>query len=774
MPTSRLTLSSEVKYLKGVGPARAELLASRAIRTVEDLLYYTPFRYEDRTRLTRIRDLVPGQTTTVLGKVLTCGLTRTRRGKYVYDLAAAEASGRMGAVGAGLGAAGPSGSSQGAKERAASAVPGSGVAPAFALSDPQPGTKPAYAGGMIRCKWFNAVYLEKNKVFRPGQLVFFYGRVDYDPYGRGNFEIIQPEFEIVVPESESESGSEAEPEPQAATEASLQIGRIVPVYESVGTLGSRVLRKLVWGALASLDGQVPECLPESVRRKNNLMDRSSALSQTHFPDRNQPLEDLARFRTPAQVRLIFEELFNVGAGLALKRRKAKSVEAAQFRVTENVRQAIKKILPFHPTTAQKRVLKEIVEDMCSAQPMNRLLQGDVGSGKTIVAIQAAIVAIESGWQVALMAPTEILAMQHYLYMKQLLRPLPYQVDVLISARKAGEKEELKKRIAQGAVHLVVGTHALIEPDVEFPQLGLVVVDEQHRFGVLQRYKLIRKGPAPHVLVMTATPIPRTLALTLYGDLDVSVVDQLPPNRTPIETRLLTEPDRARTFELIRAKVKTGEQAYVVYPLIEESAKLDLRPAVRMYEHLSRNVFPEFRLGLLHGRLPSEEKERVMRAFKEGEIQILVSTTVVEVGVDVPNATVMLIEHAERFGLAPLHQLRGRIGRGRRKSTCLLLAGEPRTEIADQRLRTMTESTDGFRIAEIDLKLRGPGEFLGTRQAGIPTFRIANLLRDEKILEWAKREAAEFVEHPASSEELEAFVQLLRKTWPQRYGLARVG
>jgi ATP-dependent DNA helicase RecG len=314
---------------------------------------------------------------------------------------------------------------------------------------------------------------------------------------------------------------------------------------------------------------------------------------------------------------------------------------------------------------------------------------------------------------------------------------------------------------------------LIEEDVEFGRLGLVVVDEQHRFGVMQRYKLIRKGIAPDVLVMTATPIPRTLALTLYGDLDFSVLDELPPNRTPIETRLLSEEDLLRAFEFIREKVRGRGQAYVVYPVIEESERLDLKPAVRMYEHLSRNVFPEFRVGLLHGRLPSEEKEGVMQRFKQGEVQILVSTTVVEVGVDVPNATVMLIEHAERFGLAQLHQLRGRIGRGGGKSYCLLLATEPRTEVSDERLRTMVETTDGFRIAEIDLRLRGPGEFFGTRQWGIPAFRIGNLLRDQEILEWAKREATDFVEHPEAREELETFASFLRKEWPRRYGLAAV-
>jgi ATP-dependent DNA helicase RecG len=381
--------------------------------------------------------------------------------------------------------------------------------------------------------------------------------------------------------------------------------------------------------------------------------------------------------------------------------------------------------------------------------------------------------MESGYQVALMAPTEILATQHFLYTKRLFKNSPYRIELLISARKTGEKADLKKQMAAGAIDLVVGTHALIEGDVSFAKLGLVIVDEQHRFGVLQRYSLMRKGPTPDVLVMTATPIPRTLALTLYGDLDFSVIDELPPDRTPIETRLLVEKDRARAFEFIRAKLKAGEQAYVIYPIIDESEKLDLRPAVRMYEHLSRNVFPEYRIGLLHGRLSGEEKDSVMERFKNRQIHLLVATTVVEVGVDVPNATVMLIEHAERFGLAPLHQLRGRIGRGGKKSTCLLLADDPRTEIADERLRTMVDTTDGFSIAEADLKIRGPGEFFGTRQTGIPAFRIANLIRDQKIMEWAKREASEFVEHPPSEKEYEAYASGLRKTW-RRYKLAKVG
>jgi ATP-dependent DNA helicase RecG len=573
-------------------------------------------------------------------------------------------------------------------------------------------------------------------------------------------QIVQPQFEI-LPENEPEGGN------------SIEVGRVVPIYEGMANLGTRAIRRLIWTALASLGDNLPDRLPLSVREKNRLVERAMALRQTHFPDPDQPLERLCNFRTPAQVRLIFEEFFNVGAGLALRRRKAKAAQGIEFEAKASARAAIRSILPFHPTAAQKRVLKEMVDDMCSPHPMNRLLQGDVGSGKTIVAIQAAILAIENGYQVALMAPTEILATQHYLYTKALLQPLPYKIDLLISARKAAEKADLKERMGKGEINLVVGTHALLEEDVAFSKLGLVVVDEQHRFGVLQRYGLIRKAINPHVLIMTATPIPRTLALTLYGDLDFSVIDELPPHRTPIETRLVEESDRARAFEFIREKVRRGGQAFVVYPVIEEGGKLDLKPAVRMFEQLSRNVFPEFRVGLLHGRLPSEEKEDVMLRFKQGEVQILVSTTVVEVGVDVPNATVMLIEHAERFGLSQLHQLRGRIGRGSQKSHCLLVTSEKRNELAEQRLQTMIETNDGFKIAEIDLRLRGPGEFFGTRQWGIPAFRIGNLIRDQEILEWAKREASSFVEQPSSRQEWEVFVSYLRAEWPRRYRLASV-
>jgi ATP-dependent DNA helicase RecG len=702
---AHLTLDAEVKYLKGVGPTRAAMLAGRSIHTVEDLLYYTPFRYEDRTRLTAVRDLVPGQVTTVLVEVLTAGLTRTRRGAYIFDLAARDAS------------------------------------------------------GMLRCKWFNAVYLDRHKVFRPGQRVFFHGKVEHDPYG-ARVQMLQPQFEILMEE------------PVAGGE-SLEVSRVVPIYESISRLTPRVLRRLIWTGLGVLDGEIPESLPESVRSRNRLADRGAALRGTHFPEKDTPLDELVQFRTPAQVRMIFEEFFNVSAGLLLRRRKAKAREGIAFHTTRAAHEAVKRILPFRPTSAQKRALAEIVNDMRAPRPMNRLLQGDVGSGKTIVALQAAIVAIDNGYQVAVMAPTEILATQHYFNMKQLLEPLPYQVDLLSSGRRGKEKAEVKRRLAAGEIHLIVGTHALIEQDVEFARLGLVVVDEQHRFGVIQRHTLIRKGLPPDVLTMTATPIPRTLALTLYGDLESSVIDELPPGRAPIETRLVHDRDRASAHELIRERVLAGEQAYVVYPVIEESEKSDVQAAAHSHQQLAANVFPEFKVGLLHGRLPSAEKERAMLAFKSGETRILVSTTVIEVGVDVPSASVMLIEHADRFGLAQLHQLRGRIGRGRAKSYCMLLAGEPRTEAADERLRALAETCDGFRIAEMDLKIRGPGEFFGTRQWGIPAFRVANLLRDQKILEWARSEAERFIAQPSSPDELAQYVAYLRRIWPRRYGLASV-
>jgi ATP-dependent DNA helicase RecG len=494
--------------------------------------------------------------------------------------------------------------------------------------------------------------------------------------------------------------------------------------------------------------------------------------------------------------LIFEEFFFYQLGVALRRREAQHAPGIAFRVREDrIRAALKSILPFKPTGAQKRVLAEIGADLEKPIPMNRLLQGDVGSGKTIVALEAAVIAIENGFQAALMAPTEILAVQHFLAARRIFAKAGYKAELLISGMKPAEKRAARERVRTGEAQLVIGTHALIEPDVQFERLGLVIVDEQHRFGVLQRQKLIEKGsPAaagrsgtryPDVLVMTATPIPRTLALTLYGDLDTSTIDEMPPGRTPVETRWTTEMHLAGVWKFVGEQVRAGRQAYVVYPVIEES-KLELKAALVEYERLAKHVFPKLRLGLLHGRLRSEEKESVMERFRRGEIDILVSTTVIEVGVDVANATVMVIEHAERFGLAQLHQLRGRIGRGAHKSHCILVApkkfAEDDSGHAKIRLETMARTSDGFEIAEIDLELRGPGEFFGTRQHGELGFHLANPLRDRELLELARREAFTLSESAdgagasaaTAKETLRELLDYLGPRWRKRYQLATVG
>ena len=699
----KVFLNDSIQYLKGVGPSRAKLLGSRGLHTLEDLLYYPPFRYEDRSQVTPVADLKPGQTATVLLRVETAGLSRMRRGHSLFDLAGTDST------------------------------------------------------GLFHCRWFHSAYLDENQVFKPGQQVYFYGKVNWDLYRRGKLQMLQPHFEVV---SDPETGSR-------------KMQRIVPIYESIGNLNSRLLERLIEAALASTGERISETLPPSVLERTNLPPRTEALKATHFPPMGSDLKELAQFRTPGQQRMAFEEFFFLGVGLALRRKKGKTLPGVAFRVTENVRSAVKKMLPFHPTAAQKRVLAEIVEDMKSPVPMNRLIQGDVGSGKTIVALQAAALAMENRSQVALMVPTEILATQHYLYTKHLVEGLPYRIGLLISGQRSSEKEETIRRTREGQIDLLIGTHALIEDKVEFSRLGLVIVDEQHRFGVIQRFKLIRKGPSPDVLVMTATPIPRTLALTLYGDLDFSLIDELPPNRAPVETSLFTEKTRVHVFEFLRERVRRGEQAYVVYPVIEEHLQKELRPAAQMYEHLSRNVFPELRLALLHGRLSNREKDAAMEKFKSGEAQVLVATQVVEVGVDVPNATVMLIEHADRFGLAQLHQLRGRIGRGGKKSYCLLTVPNCVSEVAQNRLQGILDTTDGFKIADTDLRLRGPGEFFGARQWGVPAFRMANILRDQSILEWAKREAQLFVEQPGSAREWEDAIEYLREGWNRRYALSQV-
>ena len=593
-------------------------------------------------------------------------------------------------------------------------------------------------------------------------------------------------------------------------------------------LASRWQRKTIFNLLEGMRGAVPDCLPRSMLDRLTLPGRETALNEVHFPLEGTPFTQLQSSSTPAHRRLIFEELFFLELGLELKRRRMKERAGIAFAANDKVREAIREVLPFHPTAAQKRALGEIVTDMREPSPMRRLLQGDVGSGKTIVAFQAMLVAMENGYQAALMAPTEILATQHFLAARKLLEKSSRKPRIVLLTGSLDEERKRSNRglINRGEANLIIGTHALIEEKVEFDRLGLVVVDEQHRFGVLQRFKLMKKPnqPEPDVLVMTATPIPRTLALSLYGDLDLSILDELPPGRMPIATRRVPGERAEEVWDFVRKQVAKGRQAYIVYPVIEgskddqpeldfshdeaqagnpavspenllqkakqrsccsrktaqeasPSARSGLRSAVEMHEKLRSGALAGLRVGLLHGRLDADEKEIIMRRFQRGEIDVLVSTTVIEVGVDVPNATVMVVEHAERFGLAQLHQLRGRVGRGAAKSYCILMTGERISPVGEERLNAMVRTQDGFELAELDLAQRGPGEFFGTRQAGLPDFRVANLLRDRQLLELAKQEAARFAIDPGpevTAEERARVRAQLKQAWQRRYGLVEAG
>ncbi len=711
-----------MQYVKGIGPRLAEVLAAKGLRTVDDLLHYLPFRYEDRLNPRSVSELRAGEMATVIAEVRNSGLFRTRR-MPIFQLTVGQGRSRL------------------------------------------------------KCIWFNAAYLQDR--FQAGQMLALYGKVEEDR--DGGLQIVQPQFEVLG--DIYEAGGADEAEKKAA--ASLEIGRIVPIYESTGQgkLTPRWFRRIIRFALENLNPDLPDPIPAAVRGHLSLASPREALWKVHWPDAGESFSDLLSSRTAAHIRLIFDELFFIELGLELKRREQKAQTGVAFQINDGVRAAIKKILPFHPTAAQKRVLKEIATDMQTPCPMRRLLQGDVGSGKTIVAFQAAIIAIENSYQVALMAPTEILAQQHYFSARQILERAGYRIVLLTGSLEEDRKRDVRRHIAQGNAQLVIGTHALIQDRVEFERLGLVVVDEQHRFGVMQRLKLMKKTddgsktPEPDVLVMTATPIPRTLALTLYGDLDVSVLDELPPGRTPVVTRSLPDERAPEVWDFVRKQIGAGHQAYVVYPVIEENEERELKAAQQMHRQLREKIFPELHVGLLHGRLDADEKEHVMHEFQAGKIEILVATTVIEVGVDVPNATVMVIEHADRFGLAQLHQLRGRIGRGAAKSYCVLMRGGKVSEEGERRLDAMVRSNDGFEIAELDLELRGPGEFFGTKQAGIPSFRVANIIRDRQLLEAAKREAAFVISGPnaeIAKEEIERALREMRSRWALSYGLVEVG
>ena len=813
-----LELSTPIKFVKRVGERVAVELAKRGVETVEDLLYHLPFRYEDRLNPVPMSALQAGTTASVIGEVRGSVLLQTRH-MPLFEMT----------VGQGL--------------------------------------------NTVKAMWFRGSYLRDK--FHVGQMVALYGKLEPSRSSAGKFKMIQPQFEILP----AHGGPDAE-------FSMLEVGRIVPVYESLGgttvwgaKLGSKWLRRVIWGLFEELgveeikadssaalrnDKQkneqpqersteakqergheaFTETLPGALRKRLKLPGRLEALKAVHFPEAGTPMTELMSAATPAHRRLIFEELFYLELGLELKRRRMREREGTAFVTNVKVREAIKQVLPFHPTAAQKRVLGEIANDMRRPQPMRRLLQGDVGSGKTIVAMQAALVAIENGCQAALMAPTEILATQHYLSARKLLGDVlsprtgrPYRVTLLTGSLDEAAKREARGRIFRGETDLAIGTHALIEDKVDFDNLGLVIVDEQHRFGVQQRFRLMKKPGAldPDVLVMTATPIPRTLALTLYGDLDASVIDELPPGRTPIVTRRTTEERAEDVWEFVRKQVVAGRQAYIVYPVIEgakdDQPELDfarddeveeasalsvaagkktadssaalrndkkragtpkvkggrasvkteklfepkkaLRAAADMYEELRVGPLAGLRLGLLHGRLSADDKEVAMRRFQRGDIEVLIATTVIEVGVDVSNASVMVIEHAERFGLAQMHQLRGRVGRGAAKSYCILMTGGKVSEQAECRLDAMVRTQNGFELAELDLQQRGPGEFFGTRQAGLPEFRVANLIRDRAVLELAKAEAERFAESPdpaVSREERDAVWARLKQQWQRKYGL----
>jgi len=613
--------------------------------------------------------------------------------------------------------------------------------------------------GALHARFFHGAYLEGR--LKDGQRLVMHGKADVDAYRPGRIEMVNPQIEIVNANDEGPGDS-------------TEVGRIVPIYEAIGSISSRMLRRIVYAVLRDFDGDVPDVLPEEIRNRYRFPTRRQALLYAHFPPKDENVELLNTFRSPAQTRLIFEEFFYYQLALALRRLREHRQPGIAMRVREDrVREALKRILPFKPTAAQKRVLVEIAADLERPYPMHRLLEGDVGSGKTIVALEAATIVIENGYQVGLMAPTEILAAQHFLSARRIFQHAGYGVDLIVSGRKRAEREAVLARVESGETKLLVGTHALIEDAVTFAKLGLAIVDEQHRFGVLQRKRLIEKGASPHVLVMTATPIPRTLALTLYGDLDLSVIDELPPGRTPIETRWASEAQLPGVWEFLRREVASGRQCFVLYPVIEES-KQELKAATAEYERLAKSVFPKLRVGLLHGRLKNEQKDAVMERFRRAELDVLVATTVIEVGVDVPNATVMVIEHAERFGLAQLHQLRGRIGRGKEKSYCILVAPKTIAGEARERIETMVTTSNGFEIAERDLHLRGPGEFFGTRQHGDAAFAFAQPLRDHELLEFARREAFALAENPARANELIARLESASPAWRKRYQLASVG
>lgn len=708
--------------------------------TVEDLLLYLPMRYEDRSNLSCIRDLEDGQEASIelfvkiAGGYQVRGRRSFRQRLFIFEISAHD------------------------RERTGRDV---------------------VVWTFLSGQHAQQIIENYTRKFTRGTRFIAFGRWAWDKRRQTySLRLNKPDEIEVLPGIESRdigiaSGLQPEEDPSLAA---IHVGRCVPVYRKLNDIRPKQLREILHRVLAAIsDPVIPETLPTDLRQRQKLIARPQALRQIHFPSEDAELADYETARSPAHRRLIFEELFWLALGLMVKRgKRIKESKGATIKIDEPIKRRIASVLPFKLTEAQRRVVKEIFRDMKSDAPMNRLLQGDVGSGKTIVALIAMLTAMENGYQTALMVPTEILAEQHARNLKRILAKSPYRIELLIGSIKTADKRRLQESIGAGEVHACIGTHALIQENVSFKNLGLAVIDEQHRFGVMQRAELRERGLSPDVLVMTATPIPRSLAMTVYGDLDVSVIDELPPGRTPIVTKIFADnaDDRKDVKKLLTSELRAGRQIYVVYPLVEESEKLDLRDATKRFEYLRDAVFPKFSVGLLHGRMKAEEKEEVMRGFVSGKIQILVSTTVIEVGVDVPNASVMVIEHSERFGLSQLHQLRGRVGRGAEQSYCVLLASDKQTEVARERLGIMEETNDGFKIAERDLEIRGPGEVMGTRQAGLPEFRIANLVRDLEILQAARKEAEFYINQRKSSPEAARMIKRVQND--ARMKLAAVG
>lgn len=725
--------------------------------TVEDLLNYFPKRYEDRSNLLQIDELYDGIEASVELYTRVSGGFQVgkHRGPKAPPLYIFEISG----------------------------------------SDVERTRKPVVVWWFVSGRQASHVISYYKDRFDRGTRFVAYGRWEWD--GRRNtfaLNMKNPnELEVLLPDlGEPDAGllaaavdaPEAAPEPPSEIEESdetsdsefamIHTARRVPVYRKLGPFMTKRLREIMFAVLQNLDRQsVNENLPLGLLKDHKMIPRAQALAEIHFPPEDSTLVEYETFRSKAHRRLIFEEFFWLVFSLQLIRgERQKETKGPIIELPKVITERMYGIAPFDLTDAQSRVIRKILDDMTSDTPMNRLIQGDVGSGKTIVAFMAMFAAVENGYQAALMAPTEILAEQHAQNAERIFAGTPYRIALLKGSMRVAEKRKVQESIASGEAQIVIGTHAVIQDAVKFKNLGLAVIDEQHRFGVLQRSALRSLGYNPDILVMTATPIPRSLAMTIYGDLDVSVIDELPPGRTPIKTVVLGDDQREGVYRGMMREIDRGRQVYVVYPLIEESEKIDLKAATKMFEELRDKIFKKYKVGLLHGKMKTAEKEEVMRDFVSGKLNILVSTTVIEVGVDVPNASLMVIEHAERFGLSQLHQLRGRVGRGAEQSFCVLLTGDKKTAVAKERLGIMEETSDGFRIAEKDLEIRGQGEILGTRQAGVQTFKIANIVRDIEILDEARLAAEEYLGAKRDSKETSQLVKQVKAD--ARFSLANVG